>query len=386
VTAARELESELRQARKMEAVGQLAGGVAHDINNVLMAISGYTTFALDRVDQDDHGLQADLSEVHAACERASAMTQQLLAFSRRQVLEPRAVDLNDILADTARLLNRLIGEDIELIAELDPCPSTVRADRGQIEQVLMNLALNARDAMPRGGTLRMKTESVDGTGGRLSGVGEVRPGLYVRIGVEDTGCGMDAGTLEHIFEPFFTTKDVGEGTGLGLATMQGIVKQSGGYVGVESRVGTGTAFGVYLPVIVDELAGIPEPVVSPVGGNERVLLVEDDTVVRMVVRRMLESQGYDVSAFADPHAALASAAMHDFDLLVTDIVMPGMTGRELVEQIKAHRPTLRVLYVSGYTDSAVLARGVSTEQNALLQKPFSSAELGSTVRLVLDAA
>jgi CheY-like chemotaxis protein len=197
---------------------------------------------------------------------------------------------------------------------------------------------------------------------------------------------MDTGTLEHIFEPFFTTKDVGEGTGLGLATMQGIVKQSGGYVGVESRVGTGTAFGIYLPVIVEELSGIPEPVLSPVGGHERVLLVEDDTVVRMVVRRMLESQGYDVTAFGDPHAALASAAMHDFDLLVTDIVMPGMTGRELVEHIKANQPRLRVLYVSGYTESAVLARGVSTEQNALLQKPFSSAELGSTVRRLLDAA
>jgi PAS domain S-box-containing protein len=385
VTAARALEGELRQAHKMEAVGRLAGGVAHDFNNLLTAMSGYTAFAQGRVAEHDDDLRSDLSQVQEACERARALTQQLLGFSRRQVLQPQAVDVNEIILDTARLLTRLIGEDIELVTELDPGSKTVRADRGQIEQVLMNLALNARDAMPRGGLLRLQTENANLSGGKLPGGRAVAPGFYVRIGVEDNGCGMDAQTLERIFEPFFTTKELGAGTGLGLATVQGVIEQSGGYVSVDSTPGQSTTFDLYLPMVTDEALPKPHPALDAVGGQERILLVEDDHSVRTLVERMLEAQGYAVTAFAAPAAALARAATHEFDLLLTDVVMPGMTGRELVDGIRECQPHIRVLYVSGYAEDVVLARGVSNDESGFLQKPFTLSELSAKLRLALDA-
>ncbi|MDX6503620.1 MAG: hypothetical protein QOE29_745, partial [Gaiellaceae bacterium] len=385
VTAARELEAELRQAHKMEAVGQLAGGVAHDFNNLLTAMSGYTAFAQGHLGEHDDELRSDLSQVQEACERARTLTRQLLGFSRRQMLQPEAVDMNEVIVDTVRLLARLIGEDIELVTELDPGSKTVRADRGQLEQVLMNLALNARDAMPRGGRLRLRTENVNLTGGKLPGGRDVVAGFYVRIGVEDNGCGMDAQTLEHVFEPFFTTKELGAGTGLGLATVQGVIEQSSGYVSVDSSPGQGTTFDVYLPIVSDEALPKPHPALGTVGGQERILLVEDDDSVRALAERMLESQGYAVTAFADPAAALSSAAAHEFDLLLTDVVMPGMTGRELVDGIRECQPHIRVLYVSGYAEDVVLARGVSNDESGFLQKPFTGSELSAKLRLALDA-
>ncbi len=386
VTAKRELEAQLRQAQKMEAVGQLAGGVAHDFNNLLTAISGYTAFAIGRLEQSDHDLRRDLEEVQHACERARGLTQQLLAFSRRQVLQPRALDLNEIVEETLRLLARLIGEDVELVTELDPDVQVVRADRGQLEQVLMNLAVNARDAMAKGGVLRLKTTNVDATDGHLPGIGDVAAGPYVRLCVEDTGCGMDAKTMEKAFDPFFTTKEVGQGTGLGLATVYGIVEQSGGHISVDSELGRGTTFAVYLPAVTDEVRRVRKaPALAPIGGDEHILLVEDEQVVRDLVRQMLEVQGYAVTAYADPEAALAAADELQFDLLVTDVVMPKMTGPELVERMTDHQPSLAVIYVSGYTSDAVLASGVSGEETAFLQKPFTIDELDRKVRSVLDA-
>jgi two-component system cell cycle sensor histidine kinase/response regulator CckA len=387
VTAQRQLEEQLRQSQKMEAIGQLAGGIAHDFNNLLTAILGNTQLLL-------HGLPAghpqheDVEEIQSAGLRAAELTRQLLAFSRRQVLAPKVLDLNAVVASMDKMLCRLIGEDIELVTRLAPDLGSVSADPGQLEQVLLNLAVNARDAMPRGGRLTIETANVALTEAYAERHHRLPPGAYVRLAVSDSGVGMDEATQAHLFEPFFTTKEVGKGTGLGLATVYGIVKQSGGYIWVYSEAGHGTAIKVYLP----RVSGAPEPLrAAPAApelrrGSETVLLVEDAAPVRVLARRSLESFGYAVLDAPDGPAALEIAARHagGIDLLVTDVVMPGMSGRELAERLAPRRPQMKVLYTSGYTDDAMVRQGVLESGVAFLQKPFVPDTLARKVREVLD--
>jgi PAS domain S-box-containing protein len=373
VSERRRLEEQLRQSQKMEAIGQLAGGVAHDFNNLLLAISGYTQLALDRVN-GDAALGGHLREVSRAADRAAGLTRQLLAFSRKQILQPRVFDLNAVVADMNDMLRRLIGEHIELVTALDPALAPVEADVGQIEQVLMNLAVNARDAMPAGGTLTISTASI-GTSS-------------VQFAIADTGCGMDAATREKAFEPFFTTKDPGKGTGLGLSTVYGIVEQSGGQVTIESEPGRGTTFRVALPATGRgvENGAAAAPIES--SGSETILLVEDEDVVRELTREMLERYGYTVLSASDSDEALAVCGDHEapIDLLLTDVVMPKLSARELATRVRILHPEARLLYMSGYADDAVIRHGVIAEGTAFLQKPFAAAELARKVREVLDGS
>ncbi len=382
VTERKRLEEQFRQAQKMEAFGQLAGGVAHDFNNLLTVINGYSDLLLPTVPPAD---RPALDAIRDAGERAAGLTAQLLAFSRRAVLEPRVLDPNTVIAETGRLLRRLIGEDIVLDTSLDPVVSRVRADPGQLGQVLINLAVNARDAMPRGGRLTIETRDVE--------LGEeyarlhagVRPGRYVMTAVADTGSGMTPEVKARIFEPFFTTKGIGKGTGLGLATTYGIIKQSGGHIEVYSELGVGTTFKVYLPVVDGSSASAPtEPVVVR-GGTESVLLVEDQVNVRTFALLALQTYGYAVTPAVDGRDALnlVSAGI-TVDLLVTDVVMPGMSGRELAETLKHQNPGLKVLFTSGYTDDAVVRHGVLDADAAFLQKPYTPMALARKVREVLD--
>jgi two-component system cell cycle sensor histidine kinase/response regulator CckA len=382
----RQLETELRQAQKMEAVGQLAGGIAHDFNNLLTVISGYASFALQRVGEGDPGMQADLGEIQRAAERAASLTQQLLAFSRRETREVRVLDLNVIVEETSTLLGRLLGEEIQIETRLAGDLGRTKADEGQLEQVLVNLAVNARDAMPTGGVLTIETANVTvDDSWTLDHVG-ANPGSYVMLAVSDTGAGMDAATNAQIFEPFFTTKEPGKGTGLGLSTVYGIVKQSDGHIWSESALGEGTTFQIYLPRTIQELE-LVQPAVAPAseaGGQERILLVEDEPVVRALVCEMLEQSGYAVCAIPDALEALQLCESgKKFDLLVTDIVMPKMRGPELAERLANVCPELRVLYISGYSHDA--SGDVLTEGKAFLQKPFALADLTQKVRAVLDA-
>ncbi len=391
VTAHRQLEEQLRQSQKMEAVGQLAGGIAHDFNNLLTAILGSTQLLLHALPAGDPRRE-DAEEVKTAGLRAAELTRQLLAFSRRQVLSPKVLELNAIVANMDRMLRRLIGEDIQLAASLDPAAGAVNADPGQLEQVLLNLAVNARDAMPTGGRLTIETRPVRLATEHVERRYRIPPGEYVLLAVTDTGVGMDEATQTHLFEPFFTTKEVGKGTGLGLATVYGIVKQSGGYVWVYSEPGHGTTVKVYLPRVgAAPEAVVPAPMAEsqPLrGGRETVLLVEDATPVRTLARRSLQVWGYTVLDAADPQAALALASGYpeSIDLLVTDVVMPGMSGRELAERLVPQRPRMRVLYTSGYTDDAMVRQGVLTAGVAFLQKPFVPETLARKVREVLDGA
>ena len=387
VTEQRSMESQFRQAQRMEAVGRLAGGVAHDFNNVLTAITGYSDLLLEDLGPDDHK-RSDVGEIKAAALRAAALTRQLLAFSRKQVFESRVLDLNAVVQTLEKMLRRLIREDVKLEYSLASALGAVRADPGQIEQVILNLAVNSRDAMPSGGRLTIETANVDLDEAYAREHVGALPGRYVMLAVSDTGIGMDAETQSHIFEPFFTTKDVGKGTGLGLATVYGIVKQSGGSVWVYSEPGRGTTFKIYLPR-VDELPETVDPAVpaQPVaGGRETVLLAEDDPSVRAVVSDVLTQKGYRVLGAPNGHAALdmARAQTGEIDLLVTDLIMPGMTGRELAETLTAERPGVRLLYMSGYTDDAVVRHGVLEEGAPYLQKPFAPRALASKVREVLD--
>lgn len=380
-------EEQLRQAQKMEAVGRLAGGVAHDFNNLLTAISGYTGLLLDRYSDPADPTHRDLAQIQKAGERAAGLTRQLLAFSRKQVLQPEVIDLNETVADMDSMLRRLLGEDIDIRTHLAPGLGRVLADRGQLEQVILNLAVNARDAMPGGGRLTIETKNVRLDEAYAGQRVEVQPGCYVRLAVCDTGAGISPDVLPYLFEPFFSTK--GEhGTGLGLATVHGIVKQSGGHVDVSSEAGHGTTFYIYLPRLQDNPDDLqPGPAQSGVlGGRETVLVVEDEQQVRELVSRALRGQGYTVLAAAAPETSLALAAVHagPIHLLLTDIIMPGMNGLALAEEMKLLRPQIKVLYMSGYTDNAISHYGPLQPGMAFIQKPFTLVDIASKVREVLD--
>ena len=381
------LEQQLRQAQKMEAIGRLAGGVAHDFNNLLMVIKGHTELLLDALPKGEH-VARKIEQIDRSADRASALTRQLLAFSRMQMLQPRAVNLNSVVEEMSKLLPRLIGEDIELIVRPSDDLGTIRADASQMEQVIMNLAVNARDAMPHGGKLIIETQNVELDNYYREAHPIVQPGRYVLLAVSDTGVGMDAETQAHIFEPFFTTKEQGKGTGLGLATVYGVVKQSGGFVWLYSELGKGTTFKIYLPR-VDEAAVETVGVAGPsqvLRGTETVLLTEDEQDVREVAREFLVSAGYRVLQAHSGEAALVAASAYDgaIDVLVTDMVMPGMNGRELASQMRATRQSIRVIYMSGYSEHAAgeAARGEAFA--VVLTKPFSRSALLRTVREVLQ--
>jgi PAS domain S-box-containing protein len=386
VTERRRLEEQLLQSQKMEAVGRLAGGIAHDFNNLLTAIAGYSDLLLAELPENDSRRESAV-EIREAGRRAAGLTQQLLAFSRRQVLEPRVLDLNAVIAGMEKMLRRVIGEDIELTAALDPDLWRTMADPGQIEQAIVNLAVNARDAMPRGGQLTLETANVTLDEKFASAYATVQPGPHVMLAVSDTGVGMDAALQSRLFEPFFTTKERGKGTGLGLSTTYGIVKQSGGSIWVYSEPGLGTTFKIYLPRCEENLAEREAPPV-PVSlrpGTETILLVEDEAEVRRLVERLLRMHGYAVLAAASPAEAIASAkGAGRIDLLVTDVIMPGMNGREMARLLAAERPRMRVLYMSGYTDAAIAQQGILPPGQAFLSKPFTPDLLARKVREVLD--
>jgi two-component system cell cycle sensor histidine kinase/response regulator CckA len=380
------LEQQLRQAQKMEAIGRLAGGVAHDFNNLLMVIKGHTELLLDVLPVADH-VTRKIEQIDRSADRATALTRQLLAFSRMQVLQPRPMNLNSVADEMGKLLPRLIGEDIELIVRASSDLGTIRADASQMEQIIMNLAVNARDAMPNGGKLIIETQNIELDHYYREAHPIVQPGRYVLLSVSDNGTGMDAETQAHIFEPFFTTKEQGKGTGLGLATVYGVVKQSGGFVWVYSEPGKGTTFKIYLPR-VDEAAAAIVGALMPsqvLRGTETVLLTEDEQDVREVAREFLESAGYQVLQAPSGEAALKVAAAHDgaIDLLVTDMVMPGMSGQELARRMRIARRDLRVLYMSGYSEHAA-EEATRTEGSAVLAKPFSRSALLRTAREVLQ--
>jgi PAS domain S-box-containing protein len=386
VTERRLLEDQFRQAQKMEAVGRLAGGVAHDFNNLLMVISGYTEVILGQLPLD-HPLHEKARAIQQASDRATTLTRQLLAFSRKQMLELKIVDVNAVVQDMERLLRPLIGENIELVTRLAADAGRTRADAGQLEQVLMNLVVNSKDALPTGGQIVIQTRNITLDDAYRGEQTFIRPGDYVLLSVGDNGAGMDRETQSRIFEPFFTTKEKGKGTGLGLSTVYGIVKQSGGYVMVHSEVGRGTTFNIYLPR-ADEPAEANSAAPASrtaVGGSETVLLVEDEESVRGLVRETLVSKGYRVLEAENGQSGLAVAAAHDgiIELVITDVVMPGMSGRELADQLVAIRPEVKVLYLSGYTEDTIVSEGTIESGKAFLQKPFTLQGLSRKVREVL---
>ena len=381
------LEEQFRQAQKMEAVGQLAAGVAHDFNNLLTVISGYSLLVLSSLPVLDPN-RGPIREIYQAGERAALLTRQLLTFSRKEVVEPTVLDLNSVVDGACKMLKRLIGEDVRLETALTPGLDRVRADAGHLEQVLVNLAVNARDAMPTGGQLTVSTANVDVDAASARVQAEVAPGRYVLLVVSDTGTGMTEEVKARVFEPFFTTKGVGKGTGLGLATVFGIVRRSDGCVTVHSEVGRGTTFQIYLPSVgcaapADSRSTAPQPLPT---GSGTVLVVEDDDQVRGLTRLTLESLGYAVIEAPDGKEALRACKAHPgpIDVLVTDVVMPGLSGRQVAEQLGQIRPEVKVLYVSGYTDDAVVRHGVFQADVAFLQKPFTAASLGAKLREVLS--
>jgi two-component system, cell cycle sensor histidine kinase and response regulator CckA len=389
ISERKQLEDQLRQAQKMEAIGQLAGGIAHDFNNLLGVIIGYSEVFELRLGENDP-LRPKAEQIKKAGLRAASLTRQLLAFSRQQVLEPKVLNLNAVLADTMKMLQRLIGEDIELIAIPLPELGCVKADQGQVEQIIMNLAVNSRDAMPQGGKLTVSTLNVELDEVYVRQHRGAVPGSYVALVVSDTGCGMDPKTQAHIFEPFFTTKELGKGTGLGLSTVYGIVKQSGGYVWVYSELGKGTTFKIYLPRI-GEAVKVPN---SGAGskqterGWETILLVEDAEPLRQLAREILEESGYTVLESTSSANAVQIAEQHrgPIHLLLTDVVMPGMDGAEVAKRVARICPGIKVLYASGYTNDAIVHHGVLNSGIALLQKPFTRQTLTRKVREVLGVA
>ena len=383
VSAQRALEDQLHQSQKMDAIGRLAGGVAHDFNNVLTVILGYTGLLLEQLGEDDPR-RSEASEIHKAADRASSLTRQLLAFSRKQVLQPRPIDLNAVAANLEPMLRRLIGEDVQLTIDAARPLWRVKADPGQIEQVIMNLAVNARDAMPGGGKLTIRTANVDldAASARKQGTS---PGRHVVLAISDTGCGMTAQVRAHLFEPFFTTKEYGKGTGLGLATVYGIVRQSGGQIAVHSEIKRGTTFTTYFPAVQAETQDVrvAQPARAEAAkGSGTVLLVEDEEAVGRLASELLARQGYGVLYARSGEQALQMAAEHGgrIDLLLTDVVMPGISGRELVKQLKQARPDTKVLYMSGYTEHAVITGGELGQGVAFLQKPFTRDSLIQAVR------
>jgi PAS domain S-box-containing protein len=382
-----QLKEQLRQAQKMEAIGRLAGGVAHDFHNLLTVVRGRAVMLRQHLDSE-HPIVRHIVIIEHTVDRASRLIQQLLAFSRKQVLRPSVLDLNEIIANTGDLLRRVLGEHITLVAERGPGLGGVLADPTQLEQVIVNLAVNARDAMPEGGRLVFRTRNVDLDEVAIGDWPELRPGRYVMLQVMDTGHGMDAATQAHIFEPFFTTKELGKGTGLGLATVYGIIKQSGGGIYVESEVGRGTTFTIYLPHVegVVELQAAEAAAPAALSGTETILLVEDDDEVRELTREILEAQGYRVLAVSQPVRALRTAESHQepIHLLLTDVVMPNMSGRALADQMVGRWPHLKVLYMSGYADEVIGHHGVLDPDRNLIPKPFTPEALARRVRAVLN--
>ncbi|HEX4785357.1 MAG TPA: PAS domain S-box protein [Candidatus Sulfotelmatobacter sp.] len=386
VTERVHLEEQLRNAQQMEAIGRLAGGVAHDFNNILSVIMGHGELLL-AVSAGDERARNGLQQIRRAADRAASLTQQLLAFGRKQVLQPRVLDLNDVVADVQKMLSRVIGEDIELVASLHPSLQAVKADPGQVEQVLMNLAINARDAMPQGGKLRMETSNIEVTAEQARDL-DLAAGRYVMLRVEDSGEGMDAETLAHIFEPFFTTKPRGKGTGLGLAMVYGIVKQSGGSIHVKSGVGEGTVFRIYFPAAEGNRPQREEVATNGKAprGTETILVAEDEPDLREVTRIFLEGYGYRVLEAASAEQAIQTAEnfREGIDLLLTDVIMPGMSGSQLAEEILSKRPQTRIVYMTGYTDDMVVQYKVLEPGVQLLQKPFTKVDLALKVRATLD--
>ncbi len=387
VTARKLLEQQFIQAQKMEAVGRLAGGIAHDFNNLLTVINGYSALLLERLDPQSDDLKP-IQEIQKAGERAASLTRQLLAFSRKQILAPQVTDLNAIVSDTDQMLRRLIGEDIEFLTVLRPNLGKVKVDKGQIEQVLTNLVVNARDAMPQGGQITIETADVELDAAYVQTHHAVTPGRYVMLAVSDTGHGMDADTQSHIFEPFFTTKEAGKGTGLGLSTVYGIVKQSGGYIWIYSEPGRGTTFKIYLPWATEagETVKAEKPAKRLARGRETILLVEDEPGLRDLAQTVLASAGYRVLVASHPHEAVGICEKEagPIHLLLTDVVMPGMSGRVLADHFAFSKPEMKVLYMSGYTDNAVVHHGVLKEGMNFLQKPFSPDVLLRKVREVVN--
>jgi two-component system, cell cycle sensor histidine kinase and response regulator CckA len=389
ITERKTLEEQLRQAQKMEAIGQLAGGIAHDFNNLLTAIGGYSEISMTLLQAEDP-LRHNLEEIKKAGDRAAALTHQLLAFSRKQVLQPKVLDLNSIVSELEKMLRRLIGEDIELCTALNPELGSIKADPGQIEQVIMNLSVNARDAMPQGGKLTIATENVFFTEEFVGQHGALLPGAYVMLAVSDTGTGIDEKTKMHLFEPFFTTKEVGRGTGLGLSTVYGIVRQSGGNIWIHSEIDQGTTFKIYLPLINDnasEYKRSPEPE-EFLKGSETILLAEDEEMVRHLVRDVLKKYGYEVLEVSNGGAALLICEHHQgqIDLLVTDVIMPEVSGRELENRLRQVRPDMKVLFMSGYMGNSHIENDSIDSDIPFLQKPFTTQALVRKVREVLQAA
>lgn len=387
ITELRRTQQQLLQAQKMEAVGQLAGGVAHDFNNLLSVIMAQGDLLLEDF-ADDKRVKDGVIEIHDAATRAAGLTRQLLAFSRRQVMEPRALDLNELVQNIEKMLRRLIGEDIEFTSVLEQNLGTVRADPGKLEQVLVNLVVNSRDAMPEGGKLIVETLNVELGELYVSSHEPVPPGSYVLLTVSDSGTGMTEAVRARLFEPFFTTKELGKGTGLGLSTVYGIVKQSGGFVWVYSELGQGTTFKVYLPRVAGEADALPVAgsTQSQPTGTETVLLVEDEPAVRTLTQTVLIRRGYVVLAAANGEEALKRAESHDgvIHLLLTDVIMPGITGRELATRLLQQRPDLKVLFLSGYTDRAIAQQGMLEPGVAFLEKPFTADGLSRKIRQALD--
>ncbi|MBZ5550194.1 MAG: PAS domain S-box protein [Acidobacteriia bacterium] len=387
ITDRRQLEEQFRQAQKMEAVGRLAGGVAHDFNNLLMVINGYTEVLLEQLEQGSN-MHQKVHSIQQAADRAATLTRQLLAFSRKQLLELKVVDVNTVIADMERLLRPLIGENIELVTRLSPDAGRTRADAGQLEQVIMNLVVNAKDAMPEGGRITLQSSSVT-VRQNFHEQRFILPGPYVVISVGDTGHGMDKETQSRIFEPFFTTKEKGKGTGLGLSTVYGIVKQSNGYVYLQSELGSGTTFYIYLPSVEDSAEGAPpaKSQENEKGGCETILLVEDEESVRELVRETLALRGYKVLEAENGEDGLrvAENCKEHIDILITDVVMPGIGGRELAKKLLLVRPGISVLYLSGYTEDTVVHQGALIPGTAFLQKPFTLQSLAKKVRDVLNS-
>jgi PAS domain S-box-containing protein len=388
ITERKQLESELLQSQKMEAVGRLAGGIAHDFNNLLTAIAGYTALLLDELPDDD-AHRADLEEIEKAATRGAALVDQLLSFSRRKMLMPSTLDLNEVVESTRGLLSRIIGADVDLVTRLAPNLDGVRADRTQLEQVLLNLAVNARDAMPSGGRLEIETANVVLHTRDAAAQIDAKAGPHVLLSVRDTGIGMDRDTQAQVFEPFFTTKEVGHGTGLGLSTAYGIVTQAGGHIALESRPGAGTTFRVYLPTDAEaaDAAAPAEVDVAPSTGRETILVVEDEAAVRNLARDVLSRLGYKVLVASDGRDALGVADRYrgPISLLVSDVVLPHLRGVEVADRLGARRPGLRVLYISGYTETAIVHDGQLDPGVNFLAKPFRPADLANRVREVLDA-
>ena len=382
-------EEQLRQAQKMEAIGRLAGGVAHDFNNLLLAINGRCDLLIKKIDANNP-FKKDIAEIRKSGERAASLTQQLLTFSRKQVIQPKVINLNDLITDIEKMLKRLIGEDIKLETFPNPKLGYVRVDKGQVDQILMNLSVNARDAMIDGGKLIIETNNIDVDEKFCGSHIEIQPGQYVRLTVTDTGCGMDENTMSRIFEPFFTTKEVGKGTGLGLSTVYGIVKQNNGYMDVYSEPEIGSTFKIYLPRVIAEKKveskKLFEPIIEASGGTETILLVEDEEAVRDLVSEIIEENGYNIITASEPSEAIfiCKKRSKPIDLMITDVVMPGMSGNVLSAKLKPLYPEMKVLFISGYTGKEIVDRGILKPGTKFLQKPFTPDSLIRKIRKVLD--